>query len=154
MTTDATDKIKEAEKAAEAAVAAAKARAEETVENAKREAEKIIADAKLRGETRMMGREGWVLSPDLGTSARFINVNIDNKTAYDIADGSSYAVEVDYYDEGISSLTLEYPSMKYIPLTQTETAAEITQPALNSSVKTSEGEYLVFGEQSSPAHYC
>lgn len=94
--------------------------------------------------SRMMGREGWVLSPDLGESARFINADIDNKTAYNIADGSSYAVEVDYYDEGISSLTLEYPSMKYTPLIQAETAAEITQPALNNSVKTSEGEYLVF----------
>ena len=46
--------------------------------------------------SRLLGREGWVLDPDLGESARFININIDNSVAYDCVDGTSYAVEIDY----------------------------------------------------------
>ncbi|MDY3030805.1 MAG: cellulase family glycosylhydrolase [Clostridia bacterium] len=104
--------------------------------------------------SRLLGREGWVLDPDLGESARFININIDNSVAYDCVDGASYAVEVDYYDKGISSLAFEYPSMDYTPIIHVDASGETSQPVLNKDVKTSEGEYLVFADTGVWRSYC
>lgn len=96
--------------------------------------------------SRILGREGIVLSPDLGTSARYLNVNVDNKIVRDVRDGTSFAVEIDYYDKGKSSMTVEYPCMDYVALEGERKAAEFSQPKLNKDVKTAEEEYLVFSD--------
>ena len=56
--------------------------------------------------TNKMGREGWVLNPKNMQNNVYIYFDVDEKIAKDIKDGSSYRVEVDYFDEGIASLVM------------------------------------------------
>lgn len=105
--------------------------------------------------SRALGREGYVLSPDKGNSARYINIDVDKSAAYKVEDGSSYAIEVDYYDnDDISSLAMEYASMDYQPLYQKEASGEVSQPSLNNPSKSKEGEYLIFGNTGVWKTYC
>lgn len=95
--------------------------------------------------SRLLGQEGWVITPNKGENARYINIDIDKSVAYDITDGQSYAVEVEYYDDNpLSSLACEYQKMDYQPLLKTESSGETSQPQLNTSPVVGEGEYLVF----------
>lgn len=61
--------------------------------------------------TNKMGREGWVLNPRNMQNNVYIYFDVDEKIAKDIKDGSSYRVEVDYFDEGIASLVMSYDSV-------------------------------------------
>lgn len=95
--------------------------------------------------SRLLGREGWVITPNKGEKARYINIDIDKSAAYNVTDGQSFAVEVDYYDDDeLSSLACEYESMDYQSLVKTENSAETSQPKLNNDPVLREGEYLVF----------
>ena len=47
------------------------------------------------------GRQGWVITPNKGNNARYINVDVDDEIAHSISDGQSYAVAIEYYDEGV-----------------------------------------------------
>ncbi|MBP3360666.1 MAG: cellulase family glycosylhydrolase [Clostridia bacterium] len=95
--------------------------------------------------SRLLGREGWVITPNKGEKARYINIDIDKSVAYNVTDGQSFAVEVDYYDDNaMSSLACEYHSMDYQPLVKTESSGETSQPQLNIDPAVGEGEYLVF----------
>ncbi len=51
-------------------------------------------------------------------------MDIDDSIAHSVTDGQSYAVAVEYYDEGRSSLTIEYDSMKYQPIIRQEAGNE------------------------------
>lgn len=105
--------------------------------------------------SRALGKEGWTLDPDKGESARYININVDKDTAYLVEDGTSYAVEVDYFDnDELSSLSMEYSAMDYQPLYHQDASGEYAQPTLNKEVKTKEGEYLVFGGTGLWQTYC
>lgn len=101
-------------------------------------------DPESKTVSRLLGREGWVISPNKGENARYINIDVDSSVAYDVTDGRSYAIEVDYYDEGISSLAMEYETMDYQPIILTQPAGNTSQPELNVESPTAEGEYLVF----------
>lgn len=88
------------------------------------------------------GKEGWTLDPSSGTDARYIYVNLDDKVLYGNDDGSNFYVTVEYYDEGISSLGMEYavyeqPNLNYtmIPYGESET-----------KVRTKECDWHVFGD--------
>lgn len=63
-----------------------------------------------------MGREGWILNPNNLQKSAYIYFDVDEEVAKDIKDGSSYRVEVDYFDESISSLVLSYDSTTYVKL--------------------------------------
>lgn len=60
-----------------------------------------------------IGREGWVLDPKNMQNSVYIYFDVDDSIAKDIKDGSSYRVEVDYFDESISSLVMSYDSVSY-----------------------------------------
>ena len=82
-----------------------------------------------------LGKQGWVITPNKGNNARYINVDIDDSIAHSVTDGQSYAVAVEYYDEGRSSLTIEYDSMKYQPIIRQEAGEMSANTPLNASVK-------------------
>lgn len=101
-------------------------------------------DAESLEVSRIMGKEGWVLTPNKGTKARYINIDINDDFIYDVEDGQSYMVEVEYFDEGISSLSMTCDSMDYYTSVYVDPSGELSQPALNKTSNTYEGEYLVF----------
>ena len=90
------------------------------------------------------GRQGWVITPNKGTSARYINIDIDDKIANSVTGGQSYAVSVEYYDEGRSSLTVLYDSMDYQSLTQKGVAEMTSSTPVNNKPVVGEREYLIF----------
>ena len=95
--------------------------------------------------SRALGKDGWVLSPDKGDSAKYININVDEDVVYSIDDGTSFAVELEYYDnDDISSIAMEYSSKEYQKDYQQHPASDYSQPVLNQSAVIKEGEYLVF----------
>ena len=52
------------------------------------------------------GVEGWFLDSAKGNANRYIAVNVDKKFAYDVSDGSNFAVTVTYFDESEGVLTM------------------------------------------------
>lgn len=56
------------------------------------------------------GVEGWFLDSAKGNANRYIAVNVDKKFAYDVSDGSNFAVTVTYFDESEGALTMQYPT--------------------------------------------
>lgn len=58
--------------------------------------------------TNKQGREGWVLDVTNKQDNAYIYFDVDDNVAKNVLNGSSYRVEVDYYDESISSLVLSY----------------------------------------------
>ena len=93
-----------------------------------------------------LGKQGWVITPNKGNNARYINVDIDDSIAHSVTDGQSYAVAVEYYDEGRSSLTIEYDSMKYQPIIRQEAGEMSANTPLNASVNAGEREYIIFND--------
>lgn len=91
-------------------------------------------------------KQGWVITPNKGNNARYINVDIDDSIAHSVTDGQSYAVAVEYYDEGRSSLTIEYDSMKYQPIIRQEAGEMNANTPLNASVNAGEREYIIFND--------
>ena len=63
------------------------------------------------------GKESWKLDPANGTANRYIYVNIDDRIAYNLTDGSNILVEVEYYDGENGSLALEYPKYEWKNIT-------------------------------------
>lgn len=101
-------------------------------------------DASAITVSRALGNDGWVLSPDKGESAKYININVDEDAAYSIDDGTSYAVEIEYYDnDDISGIAMEYASKQYQKDYQQHPAGYYSQPALNSPAVIKEGEYVI-----------
>lgn len=92
------------------------------------------------------GRQGWVITPNKGNNARYINVDIDDDIVYAVNDGQSYAVAVEYYDEGRSSLTIEYDSMKYQPIIRKELGTVNASTPLNEETNVGEREYIIFND--------
>lgn len=64
--------------------------------------------------TNKMGREGWVLDVKNKEDNAYIYFDVDDKVAKDVLDGSSYRVEVDYFDESISSLVMRYDTYERV----------------------------------------
>lgn len=56
------------------------------------------------------GVEGWFLDSAKDNANRYIAVNVDKKFAYDVSDGSNFAVTVTYFDESEGVLTMQYPT--------------------------------------------
>ncbi len=92
------------------------------------------------------GRQGWVITPNKGNNARYINVDVDDEIAHSISDGQSYAVAIEYYDEGRSSLSIEYDSMKYQPIIREEPGEMSTSAPLNDKTNVGEREYIIFND--------
>ena len=94
--------------------------------------------------SRAMGKDGWVLSPDKGNSAKYINIDVSRDAAYSVDDGTSYAVEIEYYDnDDISGIAMEYASKQYQKDYQQHPAGYYSQPVLNSPAVVKEGEYVI-----------
>lgn len=78
------------------------------------------------------GRKGWILSNDqddlyyyeFNAPEATINIDLDNAFAYKLEDGSTYEIEVDYYDEGQAVFSLVYTaqdrSNRYAGMQKTE----------------------------------
>ena len=78
------------------------------------------------------GRKGWILSNDqddlyyyeFNAPEATINIDLDNAFAYKLEDGSTYEIEVDYYDEGQAVFSLVYSaqdrSNRYAGMQKTE----------------------------------
>lgn len=54
--------------------------------------------------------DGWLCIPALEKSARYINIDIDDRLFYDVRDGENFEVTVEYFDEGNGSFTMLYSS--------------------------------------------
>lgn len=90
-----------------------------------------------------MGREGWALNPKNMQKSAYIYFNVDDKIAKDIKDGSSYRVEVDYFDEGIGSLVMSYDLVDYTTLEDFHYTSDIGGP---KTIAPKEIEYVEFRE--------
>jgi len=78
------------------------------------------------------GRKGWYLANDqddlyyyeFNAPEATINIDLDNAFAYKLEDGSTYEIEVDYYDEGQAVFSLVYSaqdrSNRYAGMQKTE----------------------------------
>jgi hypothetical protein len=54
------------------------------------------------------GKSCWELNPSSGTANRYLYIDIDDSVAYNLTDGTNVEVIVEYYDNKLTSLTLEY----------------------------------------------
>ncbi len=61
-----------------------------------------------------LGKEGWILDPTKNKENAFIDFKVDDSVAKNILDGSSYRVEVEFFDESNGSLVLSYDAAEYI----------------------------------------
>ena len=55
------------------------------------------------------GRNGWQLISS-STASAYLNINIDDKYAFEVDDGTEYTVEVDYFDIDNAVFNLKYDS--------------------------------------------
>ena len=59
------------------------------------------------------GKYGWVLDPAKAKENAYIYCDVDDAIMYNLTDGSTVSVEVEYFDNKKSSMTLEYGKYSY-----------------------------------------